>query len=89
MAGAPAETAGSERYLKACRKLAVTPEPVLLRTLRAPFDHGCAYSTLAAEEPITEEGVRAIIAALDTCRHVHVVCLAGLRRGRAARRRRG
>lgn len=78
------ETLGSERYLRICQRMVVLPEPLLLRTLRAPLEHGGSYSTARAEVSLTAEAVRSIVAALDYAKGLHTIRLVGLRKGSAS-----
>ena len=43
------ESQASERYLQTCKRLTALPEPLLLRTLRKPYEHSGEYSTAKAE----------------------------------------
>ncbi|KAL3932710.1 MAG: hypothetical protein SGPRY_000590, partial [Prymnesium sp.] len=76
------ESLSSERYLRICRRLAVLPEPLLLRTLRSPLTHAGAYSTRQSESLTrTPEAVRAMVSALEYAKGIHTVKLVGLRQG--------
>ena len=55
-AAKPADSLGSERYLKICRRLTVLPEPLFLRTLRAPYDYDGIYSTAVGYAVDEKEG---------------------------------
>jgi hypothetical protein len=43
------ESQASERYLQTCKRLTALPEPLLLRTLRKPYEHSGEYTTAKAE----------------------------------------
>ena len=78
-----ATSAGSDRYTQACARMSVSPEPAFLRLLQSPSLEGTSYSTAQAEGRLTADGVRAMVAALDTCRGLHTVRLVGLKRAGA------
>lgn len=61
----PHQTAGVGKYRRSCERLAVLPEPVLLRTLAEPAAHGGSYSTADAEYRLSEVSVAAMVASVD------------------------
>ena len=77
------ETASSARYVKACARNSIMPEPAFVKALREPNEHHGAYSTYSAEERITPDGLKAMVQALDGMRGLHTLALVGLRRGDA------
>eukprot|EP00967_Tisochrysis_lutea_P015398 scaffold17346_cov29-Tisochrysis_lutea.AAC.1 len=75
-----AETASTVKYRRLCERVAIEPEPLLLRTLSEPSAHDGAYSTADAQQPMGEEAVAAIVASVDAFVGVRKLRLVNLKR---------